>query len=301
MIDRGLKKIIEDGTNSGCKIVYVGDHCQMAPVGEKLSVVWQDPSIQRVNLTIPVRNSGQPALMALCDQLRQTVETGIFKPIALVPGVIMQLSDQEMEHHVARVFHDIEHDSRLLTYTNDMAHSYNNHIRGLRGHYDRFNTGEVVVNNSGMELSKKAGTLVAEMEFHVKRDVTVPDETLTIEGMDIHYYPIQLTSLKDNFIYVVYQPDDPDFLKRVMKYFKGNKDWGNFFRLKNMFPDLRSRDASTIYKAQGSTFKSVYIDLQNVGTSNIANQVARMLYVAVSRAENRVYFYGRLPDKYIGA
>jgi exodeoxyribonuclease-5 len=298
MVDRELKKILEDGTNSSCKIIYVGDHCQMAPVGEKLSLVWGS-HIPRSNLTIPMRNSGQPALMALCDQMRATVQTGLFYPIYLVPGVIEQLDGPQMENHVNRVFMDIENDSRIMTYTNNEAKSYNEYIRAIRGNFARFDTGEMVVNNSGIDL-KGQGTLCAEMEFSVKRDTALSDETLDVDGMQLVTYKLQLTSLKNNTVYQVYQADDPVYYQKILAYFRSHKDWPNYFRLKNMIPDLRSRDASTVYKAQGSSFNSVYIDLQDIGKSNIADQVARMLYVAVSRPRNRIYFYGRLPDKYLG-
>ena len=38
--------------------------------------------------------------MDICTQLRKTVETGVFKPISLVPGVIDLLNDEEMEKEV---------------------------------------------------------------------------------------------------------------------------------------------------------------------------------------------------------
>jgi hypothetical protein len=297
MVDRDLYKVLHEGTSSSCKIIYVGDHCQMAPVGEKLSVVWNN-TIPRSNLSIPMRNSGQPALISICDQFRNSVETGTFLPIQLTPGVIEHLDNVQMQNHVNRVFQDVENDSRILTYTNIAAKDYNDYIRHLRGNYSRYDTGEVVVNNTGIEINKN--TLPAEMQYVVKRDQTLPDETITADGMDIICYKMDLISVKDNSTFTVYQADDPDYLAKVMKYFKSHKDWSNFFMLKNRFPDLRSRDASTVYKAQGSSFNSVYIDLENIGKSNIIDQVARMLYVAVSRPRNRIYFYGRLPDKYLG-
>lgn len=299
MIDRQTYKIIHEGTDSTCKIVYVGDWCQMAPVGEKLSVVWQKPEIQRIDLTIPVRNAAQPALVALCAQLRKTVETGIFEPIPLVPGVIEHLSGPQMQHHVDRIFTPHEHGSRILTYTNQEAKSYNDYIRMNRGYGERLQNGEIVVNNRGIEL-KGQGTLAAEMEFQVKVDPNKPDQNIDADGMVIISYQIDLISLKNGAIYTVYQAEDPEYLQKVVKYFASNKDWPNYFRLVNMFPDLRARDSSTVYKAQGSTFGTVYIDLSDIGKSNIVDQVARMLYVSASRPMNRIYFYGTLPDKYLG-
>ena len=56
--------------------------------------------------------------------------------------------------------------------------------------------------------------------------------------------------------------------------------------------DLRNAFACTINKSQGSTFDAVFIDLDDVRRCNSGEQMARMLYVAVSRARNHVYLTG---------
>ena len=62
--------------------------------------------------------------------------------------------------------------------------------------------------------------------------------------------------------------------------------------------DLRFPYASTIHKAQGSTFDEVLIDLGSFRVCDDPDVAARLLYVAISRAKHRVSFYGKLPKKY---
>lgn len=50
--------------------------------------------------------------------------------------------------------------------------------------------------------------------------------------------------------------------------------------------------ASTVNKSQGSTYDTVYIDLNDIGKCRDKDQVRRMLYVAVSRARHKVVFTG---------
>jgi len=297
MIDRQLDRYIQEGTHSSCKIVYVGDDKQLAPVGEKLSVVFTRP-MRRVELLTPVRNAGQQALMDLCDQYRKTVATGVFKPIPLVPGVIDLLSDQEMQHHVDTYFKQEGIDSRILAYTNNQVKQYNEYIRTIRGYSNRFHDGEFVINNTAIEIANY-GIIPVEKEFII-RPSDVPDSEIEMDDIKIQLYTVNLQPINNASVFSVPQPIDREHLNDVIKYFGRMKDWKSYFYLKNKIPDLRSRDASTVYKAQGSTFDSVYIDLQNIGTSNFTDQVARMLYVAVSRPRNRIYLYGRLPDKYLG-
>lgn len=300
MVDFELYTILHEATTSTCKIVYVGDHNQLAPVGEAVSRVFAEPAMGEAILTQPVRNAGQPALMALCDQLRQTVETGVFKPMYLVPGVIEQLDGPTFEKHVQHVFKDEGADSRILAYTNKQVISYNDYIRRFRGYTpNMLHDGELVVNNTAVAIGTRV-ILSAESEFKISLLNSSNQIISSPNGFDLDTYSIKMLSTRNGEAYQLYQPTDFWAYQGFLKDLARQKRWADFFWFKNRVPDLRARDSSTVYKAQGSSFESVYIDLQNIGTSNIANQVARMLYVAVSRAKEHVYFYGRLPDKYIG-
>jgi len=301
MTDFELYTILQEATTSTCKIVYVGDPNQLAPVGESLSRVFADPTMGEVILTEPVRNANQPALMALCQQLRETVETGIFKPMYLVPGVIDQLDGPTFERHVQTVFKDEGADSRILAYTNKQVISYNDYIRRFRGYTpNMLHDGELVVNNTAVSVTNRI-ILPAESEFRISLDGSKQQTLSSPNQFEAETYSIKMASSRNGEVYQLYQPQDFWTYQGFLKDLAKQKRWSDFFWFKNRIPDLRARDSSTVYKAQGSSFDSVYIDLQNIGTSNIANQVARMLYVAVSRAKEHVYFYGRLPDKYIGA
>lgn len=299
MIDSDLYRILHEGTDKTCKIVYVGDSHQLAPVGEKISKVFA-PHIQRTELRIPVRNAHQPALMALCDQMRQTVETGVFQPLPLVPGVIEQLSNEQFQIHVDTTFAQEGADSRILAYTNAQVIAYNSYIRqAVRGYGALLEPGELVVNNQGHQVTRTV-FLPAELELRVTAVDPSPKSLVLTPDLILEAYQVTLENPKTGSVFKVHQPLDPHHLKEVSKYLGRQKMWPEYFRLKGWFPDLRARDASTVHKAQGSTFESVYLDLQNIGTCNIPDQVARMLYVGASRARSRVYLYGHLPPKYRG-
>lgn len=73
MIDGALAVHLREGLLR-CKIVYVGDHCQLAPVADTISPIYKK-NLPFFELTEPMRNAEQPVLLAVCNQLRQTVET----------------------------------------------------------------------------------------------------------------------------------------------------------------------------------------------------------------------------------
>ena len=72
-------------------------------------------------------------------------------------------------------------------------------------------------------------------------------------------------------------------------------EWFNVVEeAENRWVDLRAAYACTINKAQGSTYDRVFIDLDDIGRCNSGDQIARMLYVGVSRAREQVFLTGDL-------
>ena len=95
-------------------------------------------------------------------------------------------------------------------------------------------------------------------------------------------------------------PVDREHFNALLSHYGKARNWKKYFDLKNYYPDLRPHDASTVYKAQGSTYDTVFVDLGNISTCHNANQAARMLYVALSRPRTRIVLYGELAEKYGG-
>jgi nucleoside-triphosphatase THEP1 len=300
MIDSPLYTLVQEGMHDS-KIVYVGDHCQLAPVMEPISPIYKNPDIPFFVLTEQMRNAGQPALMNVCQQLRGTVETGQFQPIRIVPGVIDLLDDNQMQAAIAATFQNQTRDSRILAYSNNRVMMYNDHIRALRQLPAEYQTGELLVNNSTMQLKK--GRLSVEEEITIlSRDpdteLVVIDEDEPNAVLEIRRCTIQ-TSIGEVFQNIPV-PVNKAHHKALMQYYGNKKRWPLYFQLKNNYPDFRQRDAATVHKSQGSTYDSVFIDLANISSCHQPHVVARMLNVAFSRARSRVFLYGQLASKYGG-
>ena len=300
MVDAKLHELLKEATDNTCKIIYIGDHCQMAPVFEKISPVYLNQK-HFVELKTPVRNAGQPALMALCSQLRETVETGVFKPINEVKGVIETADDSDMQYILKNFYNDPLVDSRILCFTNSRVQEFNNYIRGIRGYPDHFTKDEILINNSALHMKKEV--LKIEREFQII-DIDSNITEVNVDDNDpkviLETYNARVRDLQENIDYDMKIPANYNHFKDLIKFYGKNKRYVEMYNLKNNYPDLRQKDACTVYKAQGSTYDFVVIDLGNIGKCNSPDQVARMLYVAASRAKNRIFFYGELPPKYLG-
>jgi hypothetical protein len=296
MIDGALLQMIKEGTHKS-KIVFVGDHCQLAPVMEPISPVYKTPSPFYV-LTEPMRNANQPALMAVCEQLRETVQSGEFKPIQIIPGVIDLLDDTQMQAEILNTFRTQTVDSRILAYTNNRVMMYNDFIRQARQLPEEYTIGEYLVNNSAIRL--KGGMLSVEEEVTITDLAQNKTQIFIEDNVPFEFREATLSSRIGEVYHGVKLPCDRTHFDALLKYYKKRKDWPRYFNLKNGYPDLRQRDAATVHKAQGSTYDTVFIDLTNISTCHNPNSAARMLNVAFSRPRSRIFLYGNLAPKYGG-
>jgi hypothetical protein len=295
MIDSDLRGYILEGT-AKCKIIYVGDHCQLAPVTETLSPIYRD-GLPFFELTEPMRTK-TPELQAVNFQLRQTVETGEFHPIRIVPGIIDHLSDEQMEYEIGLQFAQQTHDKRILSYKNDRVIQYNEHIRSVRQLPENFVQGEFLVNNNAIRQASQMMRVEEEVEIESQSSET---EMADIDDdVQLEFRRTTLKSRSGSYYSNVMVPVDRDHFLKLIKFYQKSKNWNRYFFLKNNFPDLRQRDAATVHKAQGSTYDTVFIDLGDLSTCHNPNVVARLLYVAFTRARQRVVLYGTLADKYGG-
>lgn len=297
MIDSALHRFIREGTHN-CKIVYVGDHCQLPPVTETISPIYRN-NLPFYELTQSMRNAGQPALMTVCAQLRDTVETGIFKPIQIVPGIIDHVGDDEMQQLVYDHFQHQTRSARILTYTNQKSILYNEFVRDIRQLPYEYGVGELLINNQPIQLRDRQGLSVeAEVEIIGQDEQT---ELMTIEPgvkLEVRNSVIR-TGIGQVFTEVPMVVDRAHYLSLV-KFYQRQKNWNRYFYLKNTFPDLRPRDASTGHKSQGSTYDIAFIDVGDLSTCRQPDIAARLLYVCFSRASSRVILYGDLDSKYGG-
>jgi len=246
-----------------------------------------------------MRNAGQPALVNLCSQLRQTVETLKFPPIQACPGVIDFVDAAGALAFVDATFTTTEPNARMLVYTNVRVNELNAYVRGLRGYPETFVEGEVLINNTVIPLSKDTNLKVeAEVTvLSVAKQTRMQKIDSRNDQVQLETYDVELWT-RGLGVITLPVPVNPEKLQEFLKYYAKMKDWDVFFYLKNTFPDLRQKDAATVYKAQGSTYDTVFLDLHNIGQSHDPDQVARMLYVGASRAKSRLVLYGTLPQRF---
>ena len=296
MVDTALYGHLMDALDDTCKVIYLGDHCQMTPVNEDLSPVYRNPKYS-APLIQPMRNADQPALMALCSQLRQTVETGVFKPIRGVPGVIEYLNEDTVHDFMERTFHNENPGCRALAFSNIRVQEYLAYIREIRGYEDLFQPHERVVNNSSFDIGGDKILPPESLHTIVEVDHSIHTNVFKSAGdeFDIDHYRVRLKGLESMWLNV---PTNFQEVRRIKSVMARRKDWGPMFDVRDSFIDLRGSDAATVYKAQGSTYDTVLLDLSDINRAHTLDQAARLLYVGASRARQKLYLWGELSGRF---
>ena len=71
------------------------------------------------------------------------------------------------------------------------------------------------------------------------------------------------------------------------------RKWQKYFGLKNSFANIQYHFATTIHKSQGSTYDTIYIDLNSlIYNTHIDDEFKyRLIYVAITRARNNIKIF----------
>ena len=296
-IDKQLYDFILKRTPN-CKILYVGDSYQLPPVFEEKSAIYQNKETPFFKLTEPMRNAGKPALISLCEQFRRTIDTGTFSDISLVPGVVDWLDAEKAQEDIEKTFSKQDPGNKIIAYSNSKVVNLNHFTREVRGISGPYKEGEILVCNSAHATGTNNYVISTEEILVVTEFVS--DDCIQIEqDVSIEFYWVVVESLRDKYYrFSVKVPKDTEYLHKLLKYYASKKEWATYFSLKNSFIDLRPLDACTVHKSQGSSYKTVYIDLSDLSKCTNPRLAAKLFYVAVSRARDRIVFFGDLSPRF---
>lgn len=265
-----------------CKFLLVGDSGQLTPVGSTFMPAFAAKGIEHT-LSKVERQAAGP-LFDLCKEFRKTVFESTWPKIELDGEELIHLPRLEWEAEIYNAFMNPEvyGNCKVLAYTNAAVINMNNMLSSK-------------INGSA---APKAGqrmlcnTAVTNRTEQIKTN----EEVLIIDIQPGHRwglpgYNLQLAGMKRMY----FMPTSRDDLKMVIKTARNEDDFALLGEIDGMAIDLRPSFSCTVNKSQGSTFDTVFIDLDDIGRYvRSANQLARALYVSYSRARKRVIMTGDL-------
>jgi ATP-dependent exoDNAse (exonuclease V) alpha subunit len=273
-----FKSIVKFATDLfSVKIIFVGDPKQLPPINETLSPCFD--VVPKFTLTETVRTNNA-ILIDVCTDLRN--------------GRLGNLSNLESlsKSDFIKKLRDGQEFDKILCYTNDNVVEWNNLVKSIK------NPSPYVFCKGDRVVFTKNGANYLNSEEGIIGDMDIKED----KGALMEYMRLRIRTERDNVVYVkVVLPQSHnswiDKHNTILTQCKKTRKWDMYYafteewllaeRLYNTNKALifdRSLDlshASTIHKAQGSTYKRIAVDFEDICKSPIK---ADLLYTAYSRA-----------------
>lgn len=304
MVSRKLRSgqygIQDNILKSRTKVIFLGDDCQLPPVHEKNSVVFEEKN--QIKITEIVRQSHDNPLLEVLIKLRDNLkdETKLERKSAINEGKgISFVSGSDELLKIAIEMFGIQKESgnnqycRLLAWRNDQVDAYNFAIRNklIGRDLKNFVPGEVLINNTpvlnskGETISYSSQELVVleheeiEDEFHVRvvkyllEDVYTKEPVVipVIHNKGITAFQRMMSALSEN-------------AKASLTKEERKEKWDLYYRRRSMYAKLTPGYALTVHRAQGSTFEHIIVDDNDISLNKRIQERNQCRYVALSRA-----------------
>lgn len=281
-IDDQLLKLIFQQTHN-CKLVFMGDPAQLTPINSVDTPVFTH-GFKGAHLSQIVRQAEGNPIMELSTQFRLTVGHGEFFSFKPDGTHIQWMPRDQFDQAVIQEFNRKDwryQDSKVLGWTNRCVIAYNQGIRNHVAGAPDFQVDDYAINNRYMKW--RDGSIKTDELVHI-----------TGKGQETCEHNVWGNYFQINHTREFFMPHRMEDKQALIKYAQADEDFNLLQTIDNDWIDLRAAYACTINKAQGSTYDRVFIDLDDIKRCQDGNQIARMLYVGVSRARHQVVFTGDL-------
>lgn len=285
MMDKVLWNIIATHTTN-CKILLVGDKYQLPAVKLPVDVfeIFKDYSAE---LKEVVRQKDQDFLNIIGIAKLGVISKEFLDVIPTCDCVKkVTLADKTQINDLLKTF-DASKD-KVLCYKNETVVAYNHGIRKLQGKTDTIITGDTVVARNYCEL-KSGNKTISTIGTETYHKITAISDPFVYS---LGPYEIKLVSVNFNDVNGTWMcAYNWHQYNKLLKLTAKEKDWSNYWFLKEQILDIRTAEACTIHCSQGSTYDKVFIDMNDLRKCKQTDVKTRLLYVALSRAKNEVYIY----------
>lgn len=299
MTGEELVKFLEDLTNRGVKVMFVGDPAQLPPVGETTSPCWKitdDPEC-RAYLKQVVRYDNQ--LLKLATEVRTCIfskdwNSPVENDNADGVGVFLHRESGFLKKIDSLKIEDYD-ESKIVAWRNKTVNKYNERVRSNFGFTEPYCVGDRLLLGGPIEDNK---VIIAhtDEEFVVRKVAT--GEIFVIGQAEP--IPIYSLSVEGDRTLLLSVPSDDSLdillsnLSIKAKSSNGkdrSRAWKEFWETKNLFHSVRYGYAMTAHRAQGSTYSNVYVDQTDILANQDKREAFRCLYVALTRPTTSVHTF----------
>lgn len=306
---RFIIEVIEKGFVNTA--LFIGDKYQLLPVKQGVSDVFNLK--KQYELTQIVRQAEDNKIIQLSTKIRTCIANKIYPDLKEIFEEFKNSSEIEFFTDINQFSNDFhkrpnwyKEDKILTAYTNHNVDLFNEVIR-LQFWEEHGNTAPDFFLSKDMVRFKKPYVSVKSFPVSSKVLYQNGEEVMIDKSELMHDEKYKFMFWKcsvvgrgeDEFFRVI----DPDYLgefnnllNEYINYAKSEKEpynrywWKKYFELRDAFADIQYVYAATIHKLQGSTYDTVYIDVETLikDKSISSDLLYRLLYVAVTRARKKI-------------
>lgn len=282
-IDEKLLNMILRCTH-GCKIVFMGDPTQLSPVGCSSTPVF-DQKFPEAELLKVVRQEDGNQIKEWSSGLREFIRGDVqeFPKIRVDGKTIVRVDRSTFDDMVLKEFTHPDwkmSQSKMLAWRNATVNKYNKALQKKASGRTDLAKGDYAVNNHFVTSPKNKES--------IKTDATV----LVTDIREAYHYGFKGREVDTDKCTGLFMPDDYTDHEKAKTKALAKGDSEMLRTVKDSWCDLRAAYCCTVNKSQGSTFDRVFVDLDDITSCSDSNQMARMIYVAISRARKQVILTG---------
>lgn len=279
MISKKLMKIIKKELKEYpfIKVLFCGDPAQLEPVNEEISKTFS--YTLDTKLTQVVRHGD--IISNTAKVLRNSKK--LIEPKSLIHEPIISYIERDYLLEIFKTFRENPNNIRMLCWTNEQVKKWNFILRESDYGYSPekpFMVGDIVMandtclNRDDIIMNNSEEGVIANIREHDK------------------YYWMEIRKELGGFAYchVLKKEYENDYDEELKAYAK-DKNWSSFWALKKFYHDIRHCYSLTCHKSQGSTFTNVAIDIENLYLNRNIQNRNQLLYVAMTRATDNIWFY----------
>lgn len=307
MLSKELLEVAEEHANKqGVTIIFLGDAKQLPPIGEAVSPIFTK-GWPEVELTEIVRQGEGNPIIELSRDL-SILKSGESKLTSEGKGYIFSSDIDNVIKTLSKANGSDE--LKFISYTNQRVNFVNGEIRlSIYGEPKRLEEGETIIfdkpyaetyiTNEELVIDRLyvrektfyAGEFSIFLKYYsVNPDII--DEPIVKEGTweveDVRRF------VKDNVLVLHEDSDEAfkEFTKMLIDKCKTfDLPWVEYYTFIEQFAEFKYSHAITAYKSQGSTFQRVILDLKDIERNWDINLREKMLYTAITRAEDVVIIF----------
>lgn len=275
--------------NKQLKVIYIGDNKQLPPINETTSPVFLK-GYQQLELNEIIRQAAENPIISVSNNI-YLLNSYIDQVTPQGLGFSFTKDYQRIIRHFVENRHDT--DIRFIAYTNRRVEEFNTLVRReIYHHPNKIEEGETIIFDRPYQVD--FATRYANNE-----EVEINSLEIQERQMD---YPIDKEGHTDTIRLKVYQVNDSfpilheesDFLfQDLLSQLRRkaiNKDlyWRDYFSARDAFVAFKHRYAITVHKAQGSTYREVFIDYDDINRNQSLEERSKLIYTAITRASRHL-------------